>query len=90
MSRWLEAFVRRQCTRPEARVEYLAHGRDDRSTLESLRALLEPLSPLTPLAKGALLQVEGLLRRCDRQGRLTPADQQAVQRLVGAVEQALG
>ena len=89
VSRWLEAFVRDQCARPEGRVKFLREGRDDASTLDALRALLEPLRDRSPLAAQGLSQVRALRDRCDRAGRLPEALQPRAAELVGAIEQAL-
>lgn len=89
VSRWLDGFVRDQCARPEARVEFLADGRDDASTLDTMRALLQPLEGLSPLARQALARVGALRNRCDRDGRLGASDQDAARTLLAAIEQAL-
>lgn len=89
VSRWLEAFVRDQCGRPEARVAFLRDGRDDASTLDALRGMLAPLAAVQPLARAALGRVSSLRARCDATGRLAEAEQAALKELVGAVESAL-
>jgi hypothetical protein len=89
VSRWLERFVRDQCARPEGRVRFVRDGRDDRSTLETMLALLRPLAAATPLAAQGIRQAEALLKRCDPKGRLGEAERIAAQGLVGAIEQAL-
>ncbi len=88
VARWLERFVRDQCARPEGKVRFLRDGRDDRSSLETMRALLRPLAQVNPMAAQGLRQAEVLLARCDARGRLGEAERIAAQGLVGAVERA--
>lgn len=89
VSAWLEAFTRDQCARPESKVEFRRDGRDDRSTLDAMEALLTPLLGVTPLAHLALTQARALRSRCDALGRLADVDRGAVANLVGAIESAL-
>lgn len=89
VSRWLEGFVRDQCARPEARVEFLRDGRDDRSTLDAMTGLLGPIAGSVTLARGALERVDALRARCDAEGRLPERERELLQGLVGAVESAL-
>jgi Peptidase family M28 len=89
VARWLEAFVRDACVRPEGRVKFLRGGRDDASTLDALAALLEPMRERSPLAATGLTQVRALRAQCDRTGRLPEALQSRAGQLVGAIEQAL-
>jgi Zn-dependent M28 family amino/carboxypeptidase len=89
VSRWLEAFVRDQCARPEARVRFLLDGQDDRSTLDAMTALLRPLADEVPLARAALDRVGALYARCDARGRLQEAERASLQGIVSAIESAL-
>lgn len=89
VSRWLDGFVRDQCARPEERVTFLRDGRDDASTLDAMRAVLEALRDRSPLARQGLAQVAALRARCDRDGRLGDAEHQRAAMLVGAIESAL-
>lgn len=89
VSRWLEAFVRDQCARPEGRVRYDADGRDDASTIEAMEGLLRPLADAVPLARSGLDRLSALRARCDARGRLGDAERRALQGLVAMVESAL-
>lgn len=89
VSSWLDRFVRDQCTRPEARVNFLKNARDDRSTLATLTALLDPLSEVSPLADQARGLVRALEGRCDARGHLSEGDREATSQLIGMIEQAL-
>jgi len=89
VSRWLETFVRDQCARPEARVRFASDGRDDLSTIDTMRALLDPLAEVVPLARAGLDQLAALRRRCDARGRLGDGDRTALHGLVATIESAL-
>lgn len=89
VSRWLDAFVRDQCARDDARVAFVRDGRDDASTLDAMRAVLEPLLGRSPAVPFALRQVKALRDRCDRAGRLGDGDHARVGELVAAIESAL-
>ncbi len=89
VSRWLETFVRDQCARPEARVRFAADGRDDLSTIDTMRALLDPLAEMVPLARAGLDQLAALRHRCDARGRLGDGDRTALHGLVETIESAL-
>lgn len=89
VSRWLDGFVRDQCARPEARVQYLADGQDDRSTLDAMAALLGPLAESVPLARSGVDRIRALRSRCDDRGRLRDDERAMLQGLVAAVESAL-
>jgi hypothetical protein len=90
VSRWLEAFVRDQCARPEGRVTFLADGRDDLSTIDAMGALLAPLEGLSPLAAEASKRLTTLRSRCNPKGRLGEGDRAALASMVGVIEEALG
>ncbi|MBX7115442.1 MAG: M28 family peptidase [Myxococcaceae bacterium] len=68
-ARWLEGFVRAMCARPEERFTF-TESRDDRSTLESLLALLLPMSNASAPAKDAMAKVGRLLSHCHDDGTL--------------------
>lgn len=89
VARWLEAFVRDQCARPEGRVRFLADGRDDRSTLDAVRALLAPLAGLSPLTAGALRTAAALTARLDAKNRLGDGERTQLQALIVGIERAL-
>ncbi len=90
LAAWLDGYVRDQCIRPEERVAFLRGGRDDRSTLDTLGAILDPIAPFLPVAASARRQVSALAQRCGRDGALPESDRPAVSALVQRVESALG
>ena len=87
-ARWLERLVRDQCRRPEAPFVF-RNGRDDLSTLESLRAVLEPLGSVSDAARLGLDAVGALRAKIGRDRRLPDGAAMELLSLVGAVESGL-
>ena len=73
-ARWLERYVRHSCELPTP-PRFQAGTRDDAATLRSILALTSELALYAPQAQAARSIAEGLLRNCDRMGRL-PSDLQ--------------
>jgi Zn-dependent M28 family amino/carboxypeptidase len=88
-ARWLERFVRASCARPEQRVEFARHARDDASTLRSFAELVEPLRAVSPLAEQGATTARDLLAMCDASGALPAELSEMPSRLVLGLEQAL-
>jgi hypothetical protein len=87
-ARWLARFV--QATRVrEAPIAFRADGRDDARTLHQVMQVLRALETITPEASLALGFAQNLLDACDRDGRLPPARQAEVGRLIAMIEQRL-
>ena len=87
-ARWLERYVRRSCELPTP-PRFQAAARDDAATLRSILALTSELAPYAPQAQAAKSIAEGLLRRCDRTGRLPDDLQPHVATLLLGLEQGL-
>ncbi len=88
-ARWLERFVRAQCARSPEPFAFLSQ-RDDRSTLDSLGALLASLAPVNPLAAMAHAEVVALRGAVERSGALPSSHQGRLSALVQGIEAALG
>ena len=88
-ARWLEALVRRSCARPEERVVFEEHARDDASTLRTFLDLVAPLAALSPVAAQGQTTARDLLAQCDVRGRLPEALAGAPGSLVAALESGL-
>lgn len=87
-ARWLERYIRQTCELP-APPRFDAKARDDVATLRSILALSRALAPYAEQARAATTLAEGLLRSCDRSGRL-PADLQPhISVLLLSLEQGL-
>ena len=89
IARWLEALVRRSCARPEERVVFEEHARDDASTLRTFLDLVAPLAALSPVAAQGQTTARDLLGQCDARGRLPEALAGAPGSLVAALESGL-
>jgi|CXWL01.1.fsa_nt_gi hypothetical protein len=87
-AKWLEGFVRAMCSRPEKRFAYV-EARDDRSTLESLLALLGPMSHGSAQAQQAVLTAGALLAHCDAHGALAETHRPTAQLLSSRLESML-
>ena len=87
-ARWLERYVRHSCELPTP-PRFLAAVRDDAATLRSILALTSELAPYAPQAQAAKSIAEGLLRSCDRTGRLPNDLQPHVATLLLGLEQGL-
>jgi Zn-dependent M28 family amino/carboxypeptidase len=82
-ARWVERLVRATCARPDDRVAFLAHARDDVSSLDTIAALARHADP------GAEEKAKALLAECDRSGALPGALARRPLELVAALERAL-
>ena len=83
-----ERLVRASCARPEPRLTFV-ETRDDRSTLRSLLAILEPLKDSVPEATKHHAAVLQLLGQCDAAGRLPESLRLMASMALGALEQAI-
>jgi len=88
IARWLESLIRAACARPEPQVRFVDR-RDDRSTLNSLDALLKALEAVSPLAGLAREQVASLLEDCDPSGAVTEARAAEIRALADQIETSL-
>ena len=88
-SRWLARFVAETCDRREARIEWRADVRDDASTLRTLAAIARALSAVDPAAAAAAQAAEGLLSRCDDDGRLPERHRGQLGQLTAMMESGL-
>jgi hypothetical protein len=88
-ARWLESMVRRACARPEERVVFDGHARDDASTLRTFLDLVAPLAALSPMAAQGQRTATELLTHCDASGRLPAPLADAPRSLVAALESGL-
>jgi hypothetical protein len=86
-ARWLEAYVRRCCER-DGPIEFTRRV-DDRSTVESLLAMLEPLAELSDQAQVAREMARELLDLCDADGALPPGRSADATALALGLESAL-
>jgi len=89
LARWLQRWTRETCARPEARFSFDNH-RDDAASVRTLIALTRALEPMSPMAKAGRQVAEGLLARCDGQGRLATAARQELASLLQRLEAGLG
>lgn len=87
-AKWVEAFVRATCSRPEPQL-YLVEARDDRSTLMSLMEVLEPLSGDSTAAAEHASIADKLLAHCDIHGLLAAPHRPALQKLTVQLETML-
>lgn len=87
-ARWLERFVRDQCARPPQPFEFVPR-RDDRSTLDSLAAMLGALAPMSELAAVAHADAIALRGALGRSGALPSSHQPGLAALVEGIELAL-
>jgi hypothetical protein len=87
-ARWVERFVRAQCERPAEPFGFVAQ-RDDRSTLDSLGALLASLAPVSPLAARAQAEAVALRGAIGRGGALPPSHHARLGALVQGIELVL-
>jgi len=85
-AKWLEAFVRAACSRPEPKVRF-TNARHDASTLSSLIAVLSELAAVSEVAGAGLEHARALLAACDARGVSPTPD--AVAQLVLQIESAL-
>ncbi len=86
---WLERLVRETCARPEPRIAFLDHARDDASTLRTLIDLTAALDGISPFAAMAREIAERLLARCDGAGELAVERRGEMQLLIMQLEAAL-
>lgn len=84
---WLEGFARRCCERDEA-IEFV-HRTDDRATLDSVLAMLEPLREISAEAATAAEMARALRDDCDADGALPPGRAIEATALVMGIERAL-
>ncbi len=87
-ARWLEGFVRANCAREEGAFRF-EHVTDDLSTLESLMALLRPLSEIDPSARVGYALAEDL-RGVVQRDRTLPSHRHAeLAMLIAGLESGL-
>jgi Zn-dependent M28 family amino/carboxypeptidase len=88
VSAWLERLVRDTCARHESPFVF-SDQRDDVTTLETIRALLEALAPHSPQAVMGLEIAKDLRGRCRANGALDIPDRPALDMLVAGIESGL-
>ncbi len=85
---WLEQLVRAACGRPAGPVAF-CNVHDDKSTLDTLKAVLTALGTSSPDAKVGLGAIAALEQQLDAQGRLPPELHGKTQALVELIETSL-
>ena len=88
-ARWLEAFVRESCARPEAPFQYRTLP-DHVATLDSMEAVLTALAPASDQAQMGLQMAAGLRAALRKDGALPEARQPELMMLIAAIENGLG
>ncbi len=88
-ARWLEAFVRDSCARPEAAIRGLPDACDDAATLRSIIDVTSQLARSSDEAATGTQMAQALLGFCDERGAIAPERKDEVRALVGMLEARL-